>query len=309
MSKDGMVTVRVPASTANLGPGFDSIGMALSLYLTVEAEKSETWEVIPMTQELAVFPKDEQHFIVKMAMRTAKQYGKEMPPCRLTVSSEIPLTRGLGSSAAAIIAGIELADYFCNLQLSKQEKLEISAEIEGHPDNVGASIYGGFVVGSQLGDEIDLTVLSSVEMDVVAIIPEEELLTESAREVLPGYLPFAQAVEASAVSNQLIAAFLTRNWALAGKMMNRDRFHEPYRRKLIPWWEEVEALAAEAGAFGTALSGAGPTILCLLEPEKGKALAASLEASLPSMRVVELEIDLVGSQVTVEMANKKKSTI
>ncbi|SEM61801.1 homoserine kinase [Mesobacillus persicus] len=309
MSKDGMFTVRVPASTANLGPGFDSIGVALNLYLTVEAEQSESWEVIPLSKELEVFPTDDQHFIVKMARKTASLYDQQMPPCRLAVSSEIPLTRGLGSSAAAIIAGIELANYFCDLKLTNQDKLEISAEIEGHPDNVGASIYGGFVVGSQLGNDIDLTVLHSLEMDVVAIIPEEELLTESARGVLPDSLPFSKAVEASAVSNQLLAALLTKNWGLAGKMMSFDRFHQPYRRGLIPWWGEVEAIAIEAGAFGTALSGAGPTILCLVEPGKGKAVAAELDKALSTMHVVQLEIDRVGSETYIEMPASKKSPI
>jgi homoserine kinase len=309
MKSDGMVTVRVPASSANLGPGFDSIGLAVNLYLTVEAERAEKWEVIPLSQELSIFPSDERHFIVKMAKETAKRYGKEMPACRLAVSSEIPLTRGLGSSAAAIIAGIELANHFCQLDLSSKDKLDISAGIEGHPDNVGASIYGGLVVGSQLGDAIDLTVVQTVEMDVVAIIPEEELLTESARSVLPDSLPFSEAVEASAVSNQLLAALFSKNWEIAGKMMSADRFHQPYRRALIPWWEEVEKLAIEAGAFGTALSGAGPTILCLVEPGKGKAVAALLEASLSSMHVIELEIDRAGSQAYVEVAETKKSPI
>jgi len=309
MKNDGMLRVRVPASSANLGPGFDSMGLAVNLYLTVEAERAESWEVIPLSKELSVFPTDERHFIVKMAQETAKKYGKEMPACRLAVSSEIPLTRGLGSSAAAIIAGIELANYFCALNLSRKDILDISAGIEGHPDNVGASIYGGLVVGSQLGADIDLTVVQTVNMDVVAVIPEEELLTESARAVLPDQLPFSEAVEASAVSNQLLAALFTENWDLAGKMMSCDRFHQPYRRGLIPWWEEVEKLAMEAGAFGTALSGAGPTILCLVEPGKGKSVASFLEGTLSSMRVVELEIDRAGSQAFVEVAETKKSPI
>lgn len=309
MMKEGKLTIRVPASSANLGPGFDSIGLAVNLYLTVEAEQSERWEVIPLSKELAVFPRNERHFIVKMAQETARLYGKEMPPCRLAVSSEIPLTRGLGSSAAAIIAGIELANYFCQLELTSKDKLDISAGIEGHPDNVGASIYGGLVVGSQLENDIDLTVIQSIPMDVVAVIPEEELLTESARSVLPESLPYSKAVEASAVSNQLLAALFTQNWGLAGKMMSRDRFHQPYRRSLIPWWEEVENLAIEAGAFGTALSGAGPTILCLVEPGMGKEVAASLSKTLASMQVAELEIDQVGSQVFVELPENKKSPI
>jgi homoserine kinase len=309
MSKDDMVIVRVPASSANLGPGFDSIGLAVNLYLTIEAEQSTKWEITPLSVDMEQFPRDEKHFIAQIAMKTAAQFGEVMPPCRMTVSSDIPLARGLGSSAAAIVAGIELASHFCELNLTNQDKLEVSAKIEGHPDNVGASVYGGLVVGSQLGDDIDLTAIHSIEMDVVAVIPEEELLTKSARGVLPSSLEFATAVEASAVSNQLLAALLTRNWKLAGKMMSCDRFHQPYRRILIPWWGEVEQLAIEAGAFGTALSGAGPSILCLVEPGKGKAVANMLGRSLSAMRAVHLQIDLYGSQVYANVKEGKKSPI
>lgn len=304
-----MVTIKVPASSANLGPGFDSLGLAVNLYLTIEAELNNNWEIIPLSMEMEQFPHDENHFIVQIAKKTAAQYGKVMPPCRMTVSSEIPLARGLGSSAAAIVAGIELANHFCQLKLSNQDKLEISAKIEGHPDNVGASIYGGLVIGSQLGEEIDMTAIQTIEMDVVAVIPEEELLTKSARGVLPSQLNFATAVEASAVANQLLASLLTENWSLAGKMMSYDRFHQPYRRQLIPWWEKVEQAAAEAGAFGTALSGAGPSILCLAEPGKGEKVANRLARSLASMKIVRLQIDNQGSQVYSECYEPKKSPI
>ncbi|WP_121611166.1 homoserine kinase [Mesobacillus foraminis] len=305
MSRGGVFTASVPASSANLGPGFDSIGLAVNLYLTVEAISSAQWEIIALTPELEKFPVNEQNYIAQIAIKTARLYGKEMPPLKMAVSSEIPLARGLGSSASAIIAGIELASHFCGLSLTKQEKLEISAEIEGHPDNVGASIYGGLVVGSQLETGVDVTVFSEMDMDVVAVIPEDELLTESSREVLPSTLDYSKAVEASAVSNQLLASLLTGQWKLAGKMMDSDVFHQPYRRSLVPWWGEIEQLAREAGAFGTALSGAGPSILCLAEPGKGQALAASLEQSLDAMQVIQLKIDRSGSKVNItEEASK-----
>lgn len=309
MNSGGIFTVKVPASSANLGPGFDSIGLAVNLYLSVEAEVHSHWDIIPLSEELKRFPRDSEHFIAQMAIRTAKLYGREMPPCRLAVESDIPLARGLGSSAAAIIAGIELASHFCGLQLSRQEKLEIAAGVEGHPDNVGASIYGGLVVGSQLENGIDLTPVHSVEMDLVAVIPEDELLTESSREVLPEEIAFSRAVEASAVANQLLAALFTGNWRVAGKMMESDRFHQPYRRKLIPWWDEVEQLALESGAFGTALSGAGPSLLCFAEPGNGKKLAQSLENSLTSMKIVQLEIERSGSHTSIIHQDNKKSPI
>ena len=127
MTDGDMLIIKVPASTANLGPGFDSVGMALNLYLTLEVEKAEKWEVIPLTEEMAVFPNDESNFIIQMAFKTAEKYDKVLPPARVKVNSEIPLARGLGSSATAIVAGIELADSMGGLQLTKEQKLEIAA--------------------------------------------------------------------------------------------------------------------------------------------------------------------------------------
>ena len=122
MSTSEMFTIKVPASTANLGPGFDSIGMALNLYLTLEVELSHKWEVIPLSDEMAAFPKDESNFIIQIAAKTAAKYDRVLPPATIKVNSEIPLARGLGSSASAIVAGIELANLLCQLNLTKQEK-------------------------------------------------------------------------------------------------------------------------------------------------------------------------------------------
>ncbi|WP_246861040.1 homoserine kinase [Bacillus sp. REN3] len=290
------VMVKVPASSANLGPGFDSYGVALSLYLTVTAERNANWEVIHQSEDLMKFPRDESNFICQTAIHTAKMYKQEMPPLKVLVHSDIPLARGLGSSAAAIVAGIELADRFCSLGLSQVEKLRIAAKLEGHPDNVGASLYGGVVVGSQIGEDVNLTVLQNIEFDPVLVIPGEELLTESSREVLPKTVAFSYAVQASAIANQLLAAFMVKDWKLAGKMMDADMFHQPFRKGLVPGFESIREKALEGGAFGAAISGAGPSVLCLAEPGKGKQLAETLKASLEGMEVRRLEIERNGCQ-------------
>lgn len=294
--KKQLFTVKVPASSANLGPGFDSLGIALNLYLTVVAEKSTKWQVIPLSEQLADFPEDDNHFICRIAIDTALKFGRDMPPLKMTVKSEIPLARGLGSSAAAIVAGIELADYFCGLELSKKEKLQLAAVIEGHPDNAGACLYGGFVVGSQNGGEVDVTVLDQICFDPVLVVPHEELLTEVSRDVLPKSMGFAQGVQASANANQLLAALLTEQWQLAGRMIRADLFHQPYRKALVPFFDLVDELAIEAGAFGVALSGAGPAILCLSEPGKGDRIAKELEKQLQGLKVHRLEIDRQGCE-------------
>jgi homoserine kinase len=293
----GKFVIKVPASSANLGPGFDSIGVALNLYLTLEVEKSEKWEVYSATDELKNFPADEQHLICQIAIQTAAKYGRTLAPCKLKVDSDIPLARGLGSSASAIIAGIELADYACGLGLTKKEKLLISTEIEGHPDNVGASLYGGLVIGCYQQNEVDILPVSDISFEMVAVIPKESLLTKDSRGVLPKEFSYSDTVQASSIANLLVGALLTQNWELAGKMMSHDLFHQPYRKKLIPFYNEVEDFAKSEGAFGVALSGAGPTVLCFCENGKGKELEEALKTAFSNMTINLFNIDYTGSSV------------
>ncbi|MFT9597610.1 homoserine kinase, partial [Mesobacillus sp.] len=189
-----VLSVKVPASSANLGPGFDSLGVALNLYMEVQAERSDKWKVTPLSHSLTGFPGDENNFICQIAMKTAEMYKQEMPTLHVSVKSEIPLARGLGSSAAAIVAGVELANGFCGLQLNRNEKLAVASRFEGHPDNAGASLFGGVVVGSQIGDEVDLTVLDQIQFDPILVIPNQELLTETSRDVLPRAVDFQRSV-------------------------------------------------------------------------------------------------------------------
>ncbi|MCM3765984.1 homoserine kinase [Neobacillus niacini] len=291
------VNITVPASTANLGPGFDSMGLALDLYLTLEAESSDRWEFFSDDEELKGLPTNDQHFIAQIAVKTAEQFDKVMPPCRVKMKSEIPLARGLGSSASAIVAGIELADTFADLRLTKQEKLLFATGIEGHPDNVGASLYGGLVVGCYNHKEVEMLSFSELEIETVAVIPKEILLTTDSRGVLPATFSRNDAVQASATANLLVAALLSKQWALAGKMMEQDLFHQPYRKPLIPFYQEIQQFAKENGAFGVALSGAGPTILCFTEKGQGECLSAKLQSAFPDMTAKTLNIDYVGSSV------------
>lgn len=295
-------SVKVPASSANLGPGFDSLGVALNLYMEVQAVRNDKWKVETISEALKTFPQDEKNFICQVAMKTASMYKQELQPLHVRVKSDIPLARGLGSSAAAIVAGVELANEFCGLQLSGREKLAIASQLEGHPDNAGASIFGGVVVGSQTGDEVDITVLDGVDFDPVLVVPKQELLTEESRDVLPAVVDFHRSVRASAVANQLLAALMTQNWKLAGKMMAADLFHQPYRKQFVPFFEDVEHQAIQSGAFGVALSGAGPSILCLAEPGKGHFVAEKMKPQFTGMEIFTLEIDREGCR-----SNMKKS--
>ena len=301
MTLNDRFLIKVPASTANLGPGFDSMGLAVDLYLSLEVEKSVKWEITSTSSELMNFPTDETHFICQIAIQTAAKYGIDLEPCKITVGSDIPLARGLGSSAAAIIAGIELADTVGKIGLTQQEKLLIATEIEGHPDNVGASLFGGLVIGSYKQNEVDMISISNISFEMVAVIPNEILLTKDSRGVLPSEFSREGAIQASSTANLLVAALLTQNWKLAGKMMAQDLFHQPYRKPLINAYQEIEEMAKSLGAFGVALSGAGPTVLCFIEKGKGKQLEQGLKSEFSTMTTKVLTIDYIGSSVkTVE---------
>lgn len=299
MSEEAMFSIKVPASTANLGPGFDSIGLALALYLEVRGSFSERWEVIPLSENLKVFPADETNYIVSIAKKVAEAYNKELRPCRMTVCSDIPLTRGLGSSASAIVAGIELANIAGNLHLSAEEKIRHASLLEGHPDNAGASVTGGLVVGWHSEEETHLISYPLEGIKVIAVIPDYELRTDDSRNVLPKSLGYQDAVLASASANVLLTALLTRNWELAGAMMKKDRFHQPYRSTLVPHLSKVEEAARDSGAVGTALSGAGPTVLCLVEEEKAGQVLECLVTTFPAYTVQLINIDNEGSKAMV----------
>ncbi|MFF2446673.1 homoserine kinase [Neobacillus sp. NPDC058068] len=299
MPQNNRFIIKVPASSANLGPGFDSMGVALDLYLTLEVEMSHRWEFLSVTDELQQLPKDETHFIGQIALQIAEKYGLVLSPCKVIMESEIPLARGLGSSAAAIVAGIELADAVGHLNLTQKEKLMLATELEGHPDNVGASLYGGLVIGCYRQDEVDMLSFTNLPFEMAVVIPPETLLTKDSREVLPLAFSRNEAVQASSTANLLVAALLSENWELAGKMMGQDLFHQPYRKPLVHGYQEIERAAKLSGAFGAALSGAGPTVICFTEKGNGRQLSLDLQVIFPEMTVKPLQIDNIGSRVKV----------
>ena len=302
MNPSDMLHIQVPASTANLGPGFDSIGIALGLYLTVEASLSDEWQVIVKSDELKDTPTDDRNYIVRMAKKAAAYFGAEMPPCQLIVESEIPLARGLGSSASAIVAGIELANAFCKLGLSKEDKLRFASLEEGHPDNVGAVLYGGMIVGIHNEQSSNLVSLPIGEVEAIITIPPFELYTEKARDVLPESLAYSQAVSSSAAANVLVAAAATKDWEMVGEMMERDEFHEKYRSGLIPHYSKIKHIAKNAGAYGSAISGAGPTIISLASPYAIPIICEQLKEAFPEMLV--LHVPMVDKGPVIKIADQ-----
>ncbi|UUI03994.1 homoserine kinase [Oceanobacillus jeddahense] len=286
--------ISVPASSANLGPGFDSMGLALGLYIHLDVEDSDQ----PAFFAHGSTESEENHFIWNISEQVAKRYGVTLPPCKVQETSEIPLARGLGSSASAIVAGIELANQLGNLQLTDDQKLAFGTEIEGHPDNIAPALFGGLTISTMLEDDIPSAQLNDIELDLIAYIPKVELKTEVARDCLPDTYERNYAARASAMSNLIVAALYSKDYVLFGKMLENDLFHEPFRKELISNFDVIREKAKAFGAFGTALSGAGSTMLSFVPKGNGSTVKEKMVTQLEGYQVKLLEIDTKGVSVS-----------
>ena len=284
--------ITVPATSANVGPGFDSVGIAVSKYLTIDVlEAQENWWIEhDLGEEI---PSDEENLL----LQTALQVASDLPPHRLKMTSEVPLARGLGSSSSVIVAGIELANQLGNLCLSDEDKLEIATKIEGHPDNVAPAIFGNLVVASYVDQETHHLVLPFPECALVAFVPNYELKTSDSRNVLPSEWSYKEAVAASSIANVAIAALAKGDLRVAGKAIEGDRFHERYRQQLVAEFPQVKELAHQHKAYATYLSGAGPTIMTILPVEHSEAFAKDLESKDLNGQVFSLKIDTTGVKI------------
>ena len=282
----------VPATSANVGPGFDSVGIAVTRYLTIEVlEPADAWFI---EHDLgAGIPTDEKNLLLS----TALSISTDMQPHRIKMTSQVPLARGLGSSSSVIVAGIELANQLANLQLSDAEKLRIATKIEGHPDNVAPAIFGNLVVASYIGEDVQYVTADFPTCDLVAFVPSYQLKTSDSRNVLPTEWSYKEAVAASSVANVAIAALLKGDLVTAGRSIELDHFHERYRQSLVKEFPQVKEVAHQHDAYATYLSGAGPTIMNLLAPEHVASFVAALAALGLDGQIFQLKIDTFGVRV------------
>ena len=282
----------VPATSANVGPGFDSVGVAVTKYLEIQVcEEREEWMI---EHQLGKWiPRDERNLLLKIAL----QIVPDLQPRRLKMISDIPLARGLGSSSSVIVAGIELANQLGNLKLSKHEKLQLATKIEGHPDNVASAIYGNLVIASSVEDQVSAVVAPFPECAFLAYIPNYELRTRDSRGVLPKKLSYKEAVAASSIANVAIAALLTGDMVKAGQAIESDLFHERYRQELVREFATIKKVAKKNGAYATYLSGAGPTVMVLADPDKMPKIKAELEKQPFKGKLHDLQVDTEGVRV------------
>ncbi len=257
--------VRVPATSANLGPGFDALGMALSIYLECRFRPSAQLTIRPKGRDAEMISSAEDNLIWQTALAVAEHAARPMPAIELEINNDIPIGKGLGSSAAALVAGVVIADEILGLEWDRHRILDEAARIEGHPDNVAAAALGSIVASAVDSDGITRAVRMQLpaRYGVAIVVPDFILPTSEARAVLPASYSRADAVFNVQRSALLIAAMLTQTTDAFHAALE-DRFHQPYRMRLVPGLEEMLRLRAE-GLLGCALSGAGPSVLVFYE--------------------------------------------
>jgi homoserine kinase len=262
--------VRVPASSANLGPGYDAMAAAMAMHLELEVEEAGEFSFDPGGLDVST---GRDNLIVRAfeSLRSADGIA-------FRLRSEVPLARGLGSSAAAIVAGLYAADHLYELALEKEEMLARATEIEGHPDNVAAAIYGGFVVCGRGADGAPTAAgFDPPEgLEGIVVIPPDEVSTEQARAAIPAEVPLADAVANVSAAAMLVLGLRSADLDLLSRGLT-DNIHQERRRGLYPRSMEIVDAAGELGALGATISGAGPTVLVWTTWQDAGNVAAALE--------------------------------
>lgn len=295
-------TVRAPASSANLGPGFDSLGLSVPLYTTLRVTPQSTTEVVPMGAGLESTPHDESNYVYRAMLLAAKRAGQPLPHARIEIESDVPLARGLGSSAAALVAGIVAGNELLGTPLTPEMVLDVAAREEGHPDNVAPALFGGIVVATldKLGTHY-VRLDPPAHLAVTVLIPDFELSTSKARAVLPKEYSRADAVHALSHAALLAAALSVGRLDLLRHAM-QDYIHQIWRAPLVPGLSDILEEAHKHGALGAALSGAGPTVLCFHDTREDTArlhtyLHTVMAKNGLTGTVLDLPIDAVGTVV------------
>lgn len=298
-----MVEVTIPASAANLGPGFDVLGLALGLYNTIRMEEWGSGLSIRIYGEGALdLPADAGNEVFKAASRLFEEVDYKPRGLYIETVNRIPLRRGLGSSAAAIVGGLMGANELAGGPLSKPEIFEMASRIEGHPDNVAAATFGGLTICYETdGGWKALPLRPSESLKALVLIPDEELLTSESRAVLPLKVTHADAIFNISRVALLVGAILNgRTDALPEA--TRDRLHQPYREPLIPGLDHFTAAIRELLGVGVALSGAGPSIVCLITEAQEEGIREGLREIIKERRlkyrIQPMNIDQKGARVS-----------
>ena len=298
------IKVSVPATSANVGSGFDALGLAVTLYNTVTFEESDKLDI--SAADGTRIPRNESNLVYRSAKGLFDKVGKKIPPLKIVQTNPIPMARGLGSSSACIIAGLLGANRMLGDVLNTQELLTLATAIEGHPDNVAPALLGG-LTSSVFEDGVVYSVKRDVDQSLcfAAIVPDYKLLTEAARAALPKQVAHKDAVYNLSRAALVPAAFC-EGLDLLG-IATEDKLHQPYRMPLMPGSREVFGLAKQCGAKAVYVSGAGSTVMAVAERAEAERFYAGLRAGLETLEGLDgceaftlLELDADNTGATVE---------
>lgn len=298
-----MIKIKIPATSANIGSGFDSLGIALTMYNEVMLEESD--EISIESLDNVKIPTNENNLVYWSAKKLYEECGKKIPGLKIKQVNNIPIARGLGSSSACIVAGLLGANRFLGSPLSKNEIINLASKIEGHPDNTTPAITGGLVTSAIEGEKVySVTVPVAKNIRFAVMVPPFELKTDLARSVLP------QSYSKDDVVYNLSRAALMTASLFSGNLENlrvavSDKIHQPYRAKFIHGFENIFRLSYELGSYGTYISGAGPSIISIVDENSSEsfrkcALSRFKDKNEGDWKLLMLESDSVGATISIE---------
>ncbi|CAN5798765.1 homoserine kinase [soil metagenome] len=295
-----MISVRVPATSANLGPGYDAVGLALSLSMRIGLDRSSHPRVEVRGTGADLIPRGPEHPAYRAARFVAEIVGQSDVHFHLVQENQIPPTRGLGGSAAALVGGAVAANDLFGGQIAPPDLLNIVCELDGHPDNAAPALLGGLVIGTLTPVGVSAVRLEPKGLKVVVAVPDFAVSTTAARRALPDSVSHRDATFNVGRSGLLLGALATGEYHLLRVAM-QDRLHQPYRSHLIPGLEEVIETALANGAHGACLSGSGPTVLAFAPEQRAREIASAMQAAFEAQDVKAeswaLDVDLAGARV------------
>jgi homoserine kinase len=301
-----MIEIKVPGSTSNLGAGFDTLGLAVKLYLRVRVERrnadADEHKIEVLGEDAGLIPTDDANLIIRAMNHAGEREGVEIPKVHLIIENQVPVARGLGGSGAAIVAGLTAFEVVTGRTLGEEKVLTYAYELEGHADNVTPSAIGSLVLTCPADNGRVRYIQADWprELKVVAVVPAVQLSTEVARSVLPEAIPLKDVTFNLQRAALFWPALLARRFELVREAM-RDRVHQPYRQTLIPGLEEVLQIRDVDGLVGVALSGAGPTVMAIASSNFQKIseeLVAVFAKSGVKAKPLILDVDREGRTVS-----------
>ena len=306
-NKKNRARVRVPGTSANCGPGFDCLGLATTIYnyLDLTLLKSSKVIVESTGEDADKIPRGRRNLTWQAVRRLLQEVGREdeFKGAIIRMKNNVPISRGLGSSSTAIVAGLTAANEILGSPLNRHGLLKLATELEGHPDNVAPAIFGGFTVSVMDKGEVQtFSFLPRIKLKLIVAVPDFELSTQLARKVLPKNVSMKDAIFNVSRASMLIAALVEGREDLLPLAFD-DALHQPYRKKLVPGMTEVFEAAKAAGAFGSAISGAGSCLIAFtsartqLEEKISSAMVEAFAAHNINSKALILDVDKQSAKI------------